>query len=357
MFKDFELSRFGGRPVRLFQFTLQGLVWRFCNAPQDLTIGGFTYLAAQIDRSEIRQTVERAKDKLKITMAYLRDPNAPTFPATQSLGDNWHPYVPSDTMRVICMSTHIGDTDPPQVEWMGIVAQPEFTDVQLTLTCEPGTAIAQALQQGPKWQRGCWKTVYSTGPRGCGLVADGGLSVTTPVIYVEGDVVAVQAYGNAIVSDVVSWVAGGETLTANIVSRNGLALTLDATPTGLAAGDTLTLYTIGIKVATVLTAVAGLQVTSAAFVDAPLTLAGGWIEWTRTDGFVERRTINAHSGAVLTLLYGAADLAAGLEVVAVPSCEQTWDACSKRFPDPQNHYGGAIFKPVKNPGDQSMSWG
>ena len=115
MFETFELSRFGGRPVRLFQFQLQGLTWRFCKAPQDLTIGGFTYLAAQIDRSEIRQTIERAKDKLKITMAYLRDPHAPAYPPTQALGDNWHPYAPSDTMRVICLSTHLGDTDPARV--------------------------------------------------------------------------------------------------------------------------------------------------------------------------------------------------------------------------------------------------
>lgn len=285
MFETFELSRFLGRPVRLFVFSRQGLVWRYCSAPQDLTIGSVTYLAAQIDRSEIRQTVERAKDKVKITFAYLRDPNAATYPATQALGDNWHPYTPSDTMRVTCLSTHIGDTDPPIVEWMGIVSQPEFTDVELTLTCEPGTAIAMALQQGPKWQRGCWKTVYSTGPRGCGLALD------------------------------------------------------------------------AFEVSGVLTAAVGLTLTAAEFAAAPLSLAGGWVEWTRTDGLVERRSIMSHSGTSIGLLYGAADLAAGLSVVARPACEQTWAACSARFPDPENHYGGAIYKPIKNPGDASMSWG
>lgn len=285
MFETFELSRFLGRPVRLFRFERQGLVWRYCSAPQDLTIGGVTYLAAQIDRSEIRQTVERAKDKLKITFAYLRDPNAATYPATQALGDNWHPYTPSDTMRVTCLATHIGDTDPPIVEWMGIISQPEFTDVELTLTCEPSTAIAMALQQGPKWQRGCWKTVYSTGPRGCGLAID------------------------------------------------------------------------AFEVSGTLTAAVGLTLTAAEFAAAPLSLAGGWVEWTRTDGLVERRSIMSHTGTSIGLLYGAADLAAGVAVTARPACEQTYAACSARFPDPENHYGGAIYKPIKNPGDASMSWG
>lgn len=285
MFDTIERSRFLGRPVRLFVFTRQGLVWRYCTAPQDLTIGGVTYLAAQIDRSEIRQTVERAKDKIQIKLAYLRDPNAANYPATQPLGDNWHPYTPSDTIRVVCLATHIGDTDPPAVEWMGIVSQPEFSDVELTLTCEPGTAIAQALQQGPKWQKGCWKTVYSTGPRGCGLDPD------------------------------------------------------------------------AFAVAATLSGASGLKLTAAAFVAAPLPLAGGWVEWVRTDGLIERRSIMSHTGTSVRVLYGAADFAVGLAVVARPACEQTWSACGKRFPDPQNHFGGAIYKPVKDPSEDSMSWG
>ena len=108
-----ELSRFFGRPYRLFLFTRQGLTWRFCTTDTDQEAGGNDYLSAQIDRSEIRQTVERDKDKIKITLAYLRDPTAAEFPVTQSLGDNWHPYAPSDTIRVVCMASHVGSLDPP----------------------------------------------------------------------------------------------------------------------------------------------------------------------------------------------------------------------------------------------------
>lgn len=282
-FDSIELSRFLGRPLRLFVFMRQGLTWRFCSGDRDQVIDGNTYLAAQIDRSEIQQTVERAKDKIKITLAYLRNPNAPEFPVTQSLGDNWTPYAPSDTVRVICMAAHVGDTDPPKIEWMGEVTQPEFTDVELTLTCEPGPSTDRARNQGPKWQIGCWKTVYSTGPRGCQLDPD--------------------------------------------------AFKVDAT----------------------LTAVTGLTLTAAEFASAPLTLAGGWVEWTRTDGLVERRSIISHSGTSIVPLFGAADLAPGLAVVARPHCEQTWAACDAR--SNTINYGGAIYEPVKDPSEESMSWG
>lgn len=171
MFDTFELSRFGGKPIRLFRFQRQGIIWRFAQADRTITAGGFDWLPAQIDRDEIKQTSERAKDKLAIRMAYLRDPNAALIdlPTTQALGDLWHPYIPSDKIAVMCLATHYGETDAPVLEWSGEVAQPQYTDVELTLTCVPGKAITEARNQGAKWQRACWKSPYSTGLRGCNL--------------------------------------------------------------------------------------------------------------------------------------------------------------------------------------------
>ena len=281
-FEGLETSRFLGRPVRLFVFQRQAVIWRYCNADRDLVIDGDTYLGARIGRSEIQQTAERAKDSLKITLAYLRDPGAPEYPSTQALGDNWHPYIPSDTISVTCLAAHIGDAGPPAVEWSGIVVQPAFGDSELELTCEPGPAIARARNIGAKWQRGCWKSVYSTGLRGCNL--DPG----------------------------------------------------------------------AFAVSGALTAVAGLVVSAAEFASAPLDLAGGWVEWTRTDGIVERRGIRTHAGTDVTLIYGAADLAPGLEVTARPGCQQTWAACDAR--GNTIHFGGAIYKRGKNPMQVPMSW-
>ena len=171
MFDLLEKSRFGGRPVRLFRFQRQNAIWWFAQADREVDAGSATWHAAQIERDEIRQTSERAKDKIKIRMAYLRDPNANPvdIPATQSLGDLWHPYIPSDPVSVMCFSHHYGDTDPPVLEWSGEVRQPRFTDVELELTCVPGNSRGEARNQGMKFQRSCSKTVYSTGVRGCNL--------------------------------------------------------------------------------------------------------------------------------------------------------------------------------------------
>jgi hypothetical protein len=190
--------------------------------------------------------------------------------------------VPAETVTVTCLATHYGDTDPPVVEWMGQVVQPKFGDVELELVCEPSGTLDRAYNQGPKWQRACWKTVYSTGVRGCNLALD--------------------------------------------------AYEVEAT----------------------LSAVDGLTLTSAAFATAPLNLAGGWIEWTGASG-TQRLTIMAHAGEEVVVLSGAADLDVGLDVVARPGCEQTWAACAAR--GNTINYGGAIYKPVKNPMDGvSMSW-
>lgn len=282
-FNLLELGRFTGRPVHLFIFRRQGLTWRFAQGDRDVVVGDHTYIAAQISRSEIQQTVERNKDEIKITFACLLDPAAAEYPATQSLGDVWRPYIPSDPITVTCLATHYGDTDPPLVEWMGEVTGPAFSDTECELTCEPGTS-GDARNQGAKWQRGCWKTVFSTGIRGCNL-----------------DPEAVQVEGT-------------------------------------------------------LSAMSGLTLTSTAFAASAFNLRGGTIAWERDDGVVEERPIMAHSGSTVQVLYGGTGLAASRAFTALPGCPGDWAAC-EAFGNTEN-YGGAIYKPVKNPHDGvSMSWG
>ena len=157
-----QRSRFGARPVRLYRFQLQGAIWWFAQADREIeTPGGVTWRPAKIERDDIQQTSERAKDKLKIRFGYLRDPYAPALDlaavATQSLGDLWHPYVPSDKVQVMCLDWMFGDTDPPKMMWSGVVSQPSFTDVELELNCLPSSAFGEAKNQGPKAQRACWK--------------------------------------------------------------------------------------------------------------------------------------------------------------------------------------------------------
>lgn len=245
MFDAFETGRFLGRPVRLFVFTRQALVWRFASADRDIVIGADTYLAAQIERDEIKQTAERAKDKLGIRFAYLRDPDAPAeiIPSTQTLGDNWHPYPPSDTVSVRCLATHYGDTDPPAVEWIGVVTQPKFSDVELELTCEPDNGLARARNQGPKWQRGCWKTVYSEGLRGCNLDPDA-FKVDAVLSAASGLTIAADEFASAplpLDSGYVTWEREDGLIERRSITRHvGNTLTLHYGATDLAVGVAVT---------------------------------------------------------------------------------------------------------------------
>lgn len=265
---------------------------RFAQADRNLVIAGNTYYAGQIDRDPIKQTAERAKDRLKIRAACVLTPNEPAtgWPATQPLGDWWRPYIPNDPISVICLSHVYGSADAPKVEWMGWATQPVYTDTELELSCDPNPPRGSAINQGAKWQRACFKSVYSTGLRGCNLI--------------EADFTTV-----------------GE----------------------CAAGTD------------------GLSLVVPEFIGTPLSLVGGTLYWTRSNGLVEERPIMSHDQLTGTVqvLWGGLELEEGTAVAAAPNCPGTWEACGARRADPQNHFGGARFKPVRDPivNGVPMSWG
>lgn len=359
-FNAFETSARGGKPTHLFLFGRQATAWRFAECDRDVTIGGKTYTAAPISRSNIKQTVEKPQDVVTITFPYSMDPNAVELPVTQSLGDNWNPYIPSDPITVQCLSTHLDDPDQEIAsEWIGFVQQPKFTDGELALTCAPPGQISKAMYQGAKWQTACWKTVYSTGLRGCNLVS-GAIPVQGTLTAVSGNQVTAAAFTvqqRTFVGGTATWMDGTTPRTANITAWTGTTLTLDNV-TGLVVGSVVTAYTISMETHATLTAVSGLTLTAVALKSLPLSLAGGDLWWTSTSGLIERRPIIAHDNVAgtVTVLWNAADLAVGLAVTVRPACERTWAACTAR--NNTVNYGGAIYKPIQNPYDgKSMSWG
>lgn len=180
--------RFGGKPQHLFIFQRDTASLRFASAQKNVVIGDHTYTAATIERDGIRQTAERAKDAMKIKMAYSTSPVAPPegYPSTQALGNWWRPYIPGSPVKVLCLDRDRNGIDPPRLVWTGWVqGAPEFTDAELTLTCDPNYPAAEAGNLGPKWQRGCWKLPYSTGPRGCNLDPDD-FAIETTDLAVSG---------------------------------------------------------------------------------------------------------------------------------------------------------------------------
>lgn len=107
-------------------------------------------------------------------------------------------------------------------------------------------------------------------------------------------------------------------------------------------------------VAATLSAVSGLTLTAAAFGTAPRSLAGGFIEWTRTGGLVERRTIWGHSGSNITINYAGPELAAGLAVTAYPGCAHNFEACESY--GNEANYPGWRDMPTNEPMSRSQAW-
>ena len=287
MFKPFELSRWRGRPGHLFVFALGPLAWRFASGDRPVVLspgepGEQVFHPAPIERSPIKETSQRAKNDVSITMPCRLDPTSLELTGTAagealtSFTALWRPFPPSGVVTVTCLSYHEGDPDrQTQVEWLGRVAQPQFTDTVLTLTCQPSRSRAQFTGMGRRWQRGCDLALYSKGPGLCNV--DQALHVV---------------------------------------------------PATLSSVEDL------------------LHVGAAAFASAPKPLAGGFVEWTRPSGVIERRSVMAHDGSMIELNYGALDLTPGLEVNAYPGCPHNWAGC-KSFDNTPN-YGGEIYLPVKN---------
>ena len=199
MFDDYERSPRSGRPRQLFLFTRQAQAWRYTSGARDVTIGGNTYLAAPVSRSEIKLTVETAQDKITITLPYTRDPNAVEQPVTQDFGNNCYPYVPQDRIGVVCMDYHASDPDlQAVVRWQGRVAQPKYNDKSgtLELTCVRNNSSDKNRRRGPKWQKTCWKTVYSTGLRGC-LLDPAPLTTAGTLTAINGLVLSAAEFATA----------------------------------------------------------------------------------------------------------------------------------------------------------------
>jgi hypothetical protein len=108
------------------------------------------------------------------------------------------------------------------------------------------------------------------------------------------------------------------------------------------------------RVVSAISAVAGPIVTCAGLAPPTgLNWPGGYIEWDSGLGYLERRSINAAAGAVLTLAYGAPDLAIGLSVNVYPGCDHSTAACiAFGVAGGTNqilNYGGQPYIPSINP--------
>lgn len=120
-------------------------------------------------------------------------------------------------------------------------------------------------------------------------------------------------------------------------------------------GTACTLNPALFKIAATLTASAsgGITLTASAFNTGDTRLTGGYLEWDTGNGYLERRSIDAHAGSTITLNYGHSDLVVGRAVTVYLGCDHTIGTCNLRFSNMLN-YGGQPYIPAINPMDGSI---
>src|SRR5687768_12164265 len=93
-----ERSRRLGRPIGLLRLNRGSLVERYARANDAVVIGADTYTPMTLERSPIRDTGERLKGIVTITL-----------PIDAPCVDWWRPYPPSTRVEVAWLAKHAGD--------------------------------------------------------------------------------------------------------------------------------------------------------------------------------------------------------------------------------------------------------
>jgi len=154
----------------------------------------------------------------------------------------------------------------------------------------------------------------------------------------------------------VEWLDGSEVLqTVDIISHSGDSIVVSAWSTDFAIALDVTAYTAALYKTATLTAVAGNNLTAAEFAEFPdFRFAGGYVKWVNADGLVEYRSIRDHSVDVITIDFGALDLAPGLVLTTYPGCKHNWADCG--YYENRRNYGGDLWIPIEDPYNGNPIW-
>ena len=226
-----EKSASAGRPVEIYTFNRDYLVWRYTSAGRDVVIDSQTYQATAIKRSGIEQGSELNRSVLKVTV-----------PRDNEIAEMYRIAPPSDVITLTLRQYHEGDGEV-QVVWSGRILSVSFAASTAEIALEPVYTSVRRTGLRRIYQRQCPHVLYSSA---CGLSAEANRSDFT-VSAVSG--LTITATGLNGQAD--GWWEGGfikwEIATGIFEHRfieghTGNSITVDLSPLGLDAGTVIRVY-------------------------------------------------------------------------------------------------------------------
>ena len=248
--EDYETSAYRGAPASLFEFwygDAPATVFRYCNAVEDVVFGGETYLAVPVDHGKVQAKGRGDTVTVEVKIATSSD-----------VAQEFTGVLSRRVMYSKILKGHLRSLDDPgewssgsgtfEVHWIGRVSETKRSGRETTISCaDLGSNLKQPML-GFYYQRSCQHLLYGTQ---CG--ADKSLfEVTATVDSIPASSTGIRVTMDAgwegsyddfrFVRGSLEWDSTEGPQVRMITEASGNALTLDAAPFDLSAGDTVKLY-------------------------------------------------------------------------------------------------------------------
>lgn len=230
-FEDYEVSVEGSRPVELYLFEYQGLVYRYTSDSEDIEISGHTYTQIPgLSRGPIEDTGSVNKSSLQIVA-----------PEDFPIALMFEVYPPSGVVTLEIRRTQRSDPTDMKTFWLGRVLNATWSVGNSQLACE--SLFTRLKQPGLRriYSKNCPHLLYGEECR-----ADPDLFVDNIVldgISSDGFTLESIQFGSQ-PDDYYSggkmrWDAGDEIVSRGITTHSGNFVTLTHPIIGLVAGETI----------------------------------------------------------------------------------------------------------------------
>jgi uncharacterized phage protein (TIGR02218 family) len=154
-FAAYESTPHFGNPVELFEFTLEGVTYRYVHYDDDVTVDGYVWQAAYLARTRFSRG--DGTDKASITISTSLE-----WPFLSVFSDGY----PESRIGLSIYRTHLSDPDlEKRLIWDGQVLSRKFSGKGVELSCEVPEVSFGTLGLRRRFQRNCPFPLYSTSCR------------------------------------------------------------------------------------------------------------------------------------------------------------------------------------------------